>query len=68
LREVFGRMGYSDQEIVALSGAHNLGQLEASIGSRADVQDDVTQIGADLMGELAASLTPPAKLTEDPGS
>ena len=27
LRHVFGRMGYSDQEIVALSGAHNLGQL-----------------------------------------
>ncbi len=26
LREVFGRMGFSDQEIVALSGAHTLGK------------------------------------------
>ena len=26
LRMVFGRMGFSDQEIVALSGAHNLGK------------------------------------------
>ncbi|WVF72724.1 hypothetical protein IAT40_007542 [Kwoniella sp. CBS 6097] len=26
IREVFGRMGYSDQEIVALSGAHALGR------------------------------------------
>ena len=26
LREVFGRMGFSDQELVALSGAHNLGK------------------------------------------
>ena len=26
LRHVFGRMGFSDQEIVALSGAHNLGR------------------------------------------
>ena len=26
LREVFGRMGFSDQEIVALSGAHTLGR------------------------------------------
>jgi catalase (peroxidase I) len=25
LREVFGRMGFNDQEIVALSGAHTLG-------------------------------------------
>jgi len=29
LRHVFGRMGYSDQEIVALSGAHNLGRCHA---------------------------------------
>ncbi|KAK1927065.1 heme peroxidase [Papiliotrema laurentii] len=29
LRQVFGRMGYSDQEIVALSGAHNLGRCHA---------------------------------------
>lgn len=27
LRNVFGRMGFSDQEIVALSGAHNLGMF-----------------------------------------
>jgi cytochrome c peroxidase len=26
IREVFGRMGFSDQEIVALSGAHALGE------------------------------------------
>lgn len=26
IRDVFGRMGFSDQEIVALSGAHNLGE------------------------------------------
>lgn len=26
LRSIFGRMGFSDQEIVALSGAHNLGR------------------------------------------
>ncbi|WVO17780.1 hypothetical protein L204_105478 [Cryptococcus depauperatus] len=26
IRDVFGRMGFSDQEIVALSGAHNLGR------------------------------------------
>jgi catalase (peroxidase I) len=26
LREVFGRMGFNDQEIVALSGAHALGR------------------------------------------
>jgi len=26
LREVFGRMGFNDQEIVALSGAHSLGR------------------------------------------
>jgi catalase (peroxidase I) len=26
LRGIFGRMGFSDQEIVALSGAHNLGK------------------------------------------
>ncbi|KAJ9127843.1 hypothetical protein QFC24_000127 [Naganishia onofrii] len=29
LRDVFGRMGYSDQEIVALSGAHTLGRCHA---------------------------------------
>ncbi len=26
LRDIFGRMGFNDQEIVALSGAHNLGK------------------------------------------
>jgi Peroxidase len=26
LREVFGRMGFNDQEIVALSGAHAIGR------------------------------------------
>jgi peroxiredoxin len=26
IRDVFYRMGFSDQEIVALSGAHNLGR------------------------------------------
>lgn len=26
LREIFGRMGFNDQEIVALSGAHALGR------------------------------------------
>jgi peroxiredoxin len=26
LRHIFNRMGYSDQEIVALSGAHTLGE------------------------------------------
>ncbi|KAF2149426.1 class II peroxidase [Myriangium duriaei CBS 260.36] len=29
IRHVFGRMGFSDQEIVALSGAHNLGRCHA---------------------------------------
>ena len=29
LRHVFGRMGFSDQEIVALSGAHNLGRCHS---------------------------------------
>ncbi|KAJ9108793.1 hypothetical protein QFC21_000113 [Naganishia friedmannii] len=29
LRDVFGRMGYSDKEIVALSGAHTLGRCHA---------------------------------------
>lgn len=29
IREVFGRMGFSDQEIVALSGAHNLGRCHS---------------------------------------
>ncbi|KAK4689509.1 hypothetical protein P7C73_g603, partial [Tremellales sp. Uapishka_1] len=29
LRDVFGRMGFSDQEIVALSGAHNLGRCHS---------------------------------------
>ncbi|KAI3324412.1 peroxiredoxin [Xylariaceae sp. AK1471] len=29
LRNVFGRMGFNDQEIVALSGAHNLGRCHA---------------------------------------
>jgi peroxiredoxin len=29
LRQVFGRMGFNDQEIVALSGAHNLGRCHA---------------------------------------
>lgn len=29
LRHIFGRMGFSDQEIVALSGAHNLGRCHA---------------------------------------
>jgi catalase (peroxidase I) len=28
IRDVFGRMGFSDREIVALSGAHALGELE----------------------------------------
>ena len=26
IRDIFGRMGFSDQEIVALSGAHALGR------------------------------------------
>jgi len=30
LREVFGRMGFNDQEIVALSGAHTLGRCHMS--------------------------------------
>mmetsp|Transcript_1711 Transcript_1711/g.3535 ORF Transcript_1711/g.3535 Transcript_1711/m.3535 type:complete len:154 (-) Transcript_1711:66-527(-) len=30
LREVFGRMGFGDREIVALSGAHALGRCHAS--------------------------------------
>mmetsp|Transcript_25500 Transcript_25500/g.42555 ORF Transcript_25500/g.42555 Transcript_25500/m.42555 type:complete len:347 (+) Transcript_25500:65-1105(+) len=30
LREIFGRMGFNDQEIVALSGAHALGRCHAS--------------------------------------
>ena len=29
LRHVFCRMGFSDQEIVALSGAHNLGRCHS---------------------------------------
>ncbi|KAI0155126.1 peroxiredoxin [Xylariaceae sp. FL1272] len=29
LRSIFGRMGFNDQEIVALSGAHNLGRCHA---------------------------------------
>ncbi|MCJ1249843.1 hypothetical protein MMC30_007069 [Trapelia coarctata] len=29
LRHVFGRMGFTDQEIVALSGAHNLGRCHS---------------------------------------
>ena len=29
IREIFGRMGFSDQEIVALSGAHNKGRCHA---------------------------------------
>lgn len=29
IREVFGRMGFSDQEIVALSGAHALGRCHS---------------------------------------
>lgn len=29
IREVFGRMGFNDQEIVALSGAHNLGRCHS---------------------------------------
>mmetsp|Transcript_16698 Transcript_16698/g.25927 ORF Transcript_16698/g.25927 Transcript_16698/m.25927 type:complete len:217 (-) Transcript_16698:318-968(-) len=29
LREIFGRMGFNDQEIVALSGAHALGRCHA---------------------------------------
>ncbi|CAK7212901.1 heme peroxidase [Sporothrix curviconia] len=29
LRHIFGRMGFSDQEIVALSGAHNLGRCHS---------------------------------------
>ena len=29
LRHVFGRMGFSDREIVALSGAHNLGRCHS---------------------------------------
>ncbi|KAF2765878.1 putative heme-binding peroxidase [Teratosphaeria nubilosa] len=29
IRFIFGRMGFSDQEIVALSGAHNLGRCHA---------------------------------------
>jgi peroxiredoxin len=32
LRDVFGRMGYSDQEIVALSGAHALGESLTHVG------------------------------------
>ena len=30
LREIFGRMGFNDQEIVALSGAHALGRCHAT--------------------------------------
>lgn len=30
LRDIFGRMGFNDQEIVALSGAHALGRTHAS--------------------------------------
>jgi cytochrome c peroxidase len=29
LREIFGRMGFNDQEIVALAGAHALGRCHA---------------------------------------
>ena len=29
LRHVFGRMGFGDQEIVALSGAHSLGRCHS---------------------------------------
>ncbi|KAI1259450.1 peroxiredoxin [Xylariaceae sp. FL1019] len=29
LRDIFGRMGFNDQEIVALSGAHNLGRCHS---------------------------------------
>ncbi|KAL7411960.1 heme peroxidase [Mrakia frigida] len=29
IRQVFGRMGFSDQEMVALSGAHNLGRCHS---------------------------------------
>lgn len=28
LREIFNRMGFNDQEIVALSGAHSLGRYK----------------------------------------
>ncbi len=31
LRDVFGRMGYSDKEIVALSGAHTLGKYKTCL-------------------------------------
>jgi cytochrome c peroxidase len=31
LRQIFGRMGFNDQEIVALSGAHSLGRYILSI-------------------------------------
>ena len=30
LREIFGRMGFGDQEIVALSGAHALGRCHTT--------------------------------------
>lgn len=30
LRDIFGRMGFNDQEIVALSGAHALGRCHSS--------------------------------------
>ncbi|KAJ1493586.1 hypothetical protein T484DRAFT_1767844 [Baffinella frigidus] len=30
LREIFGRMGFDDQAIVALSGAHALGRCHAN--------------------------------------
>lgn len=33
LRQVFGRMGFNDQEIVALSGAHTLGRCHAVRGA-----------------------------------
>jgi peroxiredoxin len=29
IRDIFYRMGFNDQEIVALSGAHNLGRCHA---------------------------------------
>lgn len=30
LRDIFGKMGFNDQEIVALSGAHSLGRAHAN--------------------------------------
>jgi len=33
LRDIFGRMGFNDQEIVALSGAHALGRCHTNVSS-----------------------------------